>query len=90
VYLARTRKSNALYVALGRAERDVEETVAEPVPMHLRNAPTSLMRELGHGAGYRYAHDDPDALREMVCLPPSLAGRRYFESPDGPQDPAAG
>ena len=78
VYLARAKKSNALYVALGAAEQDVERTSAEPVPLHLRNAPTRLMKEAGYGAGYRYAHDDPKAKDEMPCLPPPLAGRKYF------------
>ena len=87
VYLARAPKDNSLLVALGRAEADVADTVAEPVPLHLRNAPTRLMRELGHGAGYRYAHDDPAAPREMTCLPPGLEGRQYFERPDGRRNP---
>ncbi len=78
VYLARAPKSNAVYVAHGRARADVEETSAEPVPLHLRNAPTPLMREAGYGEGYRYAHDDPDAVDEMPCLPPALRGRDYF------------
>ncbi len=78
VYLARARKSNALYVALGKAEKDVAETAADPVPLHLRNASTRLMKDVGYGAGYRYAHDDPKAKEEMTCLPESLAGRRYF------------
>jgi len=78
VYLARAKKSNALYKAHGKAVQDVEETAAEPVPLHLRNASTGLMREAGYGKGYRYAHDDPDAAQEMKCLPPSLEGRRYF------------
>ncbi len=78
VYLARAEKSNALYVALGEAEKDVEHTAAEPVPKHLRNAVTPLMRSAGYGEGYRYLHDDPAARDEMSCLPPSLAGRRYF------------
>ena len=78
VYLARTKKSNALYVALAEAQRDVEQTPADPVPLHLRNASTKLMGELGYGEGYRYAHDDPDAVDEMTCFPPSLAGKRYF------------
>jgi putative ATPase len=82
VYLARAPKSNALYVALGRAEEDVETTSADPVPLHLRNAPTKLMKEAGYGAGYRYAHDDPKAVDEMTCMPPSLAGKRYFEKRD--------
>ena len=80
VYLARTKKSNALQVALGMAQQDVEQHAAEPVPLHLRNASTRLMEEAGYGKGYRYAHDDPAAAREMTCLPPSLEGRKYFES----------
>ena len=83
VYLARAKKSNALYVALGAAAEDVERTSADPVPLHLRNAATRLMKEAGYGAGYRYAHDDPKAKDEMVCLPPSLAGRRYFAPREG-------
>ncbi len=78
VYLARAKKSNALYVAHKAAVEDVQRTAAEPVPLHLRNAPTALMKAVGYGEGYRYAHDDPTAKDEMVCLPPSLAGRRYF------------
>ncbi|MCB9914077.1 MAG: replication-associated recombination protein A [Planctomycetes bacterium] len=79
IYLARAPKSNALYVALGRAEEDVRRTAAEPVPLHLRNASTTLMQEAGYGEGYRYAHDDPAARDEMTCMPPSLAQRRYFK-----------
>jgi putative ATPase len=79
VYLARAPKSNAVYVAFDRARQDVEDTVAEPVPLHLRNAATGLMRSLGYGSGYRYAHDDPAARDEMSCLPPALEDRRYFE-----------
>ena len=78
VYLARAPKSNEVYVAFDRAREDVERTTAEPVPLHLRNASTALMREVGYGKGYRYAHDDPAAAEEMECLPPSLRGRRYF------------
>ncbi|MBI5435033.1 MAG: replication-associated recombination protein A [Planctomycetes bacterium] len=78
VYLARAKKSNALYVAYGEAKRDVEQSAAEPVPLHLRNAPTKLMKDAGFGAGYRYAHDDPGAKDELTCLPPGLAGKRYF------------
>ncbi|MCA8981804.1 MAG: replication-associated recombination protein A [Planctomycetes bacterium] len=85
VYLARAQKSNALYVALDRAQRDVQETSAEPVPLHLRNASTGLMREVGYGRGYRYAHDDPGAVDEMQCMPPSLAGRKYFGKPGTPR-----
>jgi putative ATPase len=83
VYLARARKSNALYVAYGAASEDVERTAAEPVPLHLRNAPTRLMKQAGYGKGYRYAHDDPAAAEEMTCLPPSLLGRRYLPRPEG-------
>ena len=82
VYLARARKSNAIYKAFGRAREDVERTAAEPVPLHLRNPVTSLMRAAGYGQGYRYAHDDPEAREEMTCLPPSLQGRRYFAAPE--------
>ncbi len=77
-YLARAPKSNALYVAHGEARADVERSAAEPVPLHLRNATTALMREVGYARGYRYVHDDPAAREEMSCLPPSLAGRRYL------------
>jgi putative ATPase len=79
VYLARAPKSNALYKGLGEAIRDVQGTQAEPVPLHLRNAPTALLKAEGYGQGYRYAHDDPAAVREMECLPPSLRGRRYLD-----------
>ena len=78
VYLARAPKSNAVYVAYNAAREDVERTQAEPVPPHLRNAVTGLMREAGYGKDYRYAHDDPDAVEEMTCLPPSLEGREYL------------
>ncbi|MCZ6597277.1 MAG: replication-associated recombination protein A [Planctomycetota bacterium] len=78
VYLARAQKSNEVYVAHGRAREDVERTAAEPVPLHLRNPVTGLMRETGYGKGYRYVHDDPDAVDEMTCLPPSLEDRDYF------------
>ncbi|MFN0009632.1 MAG: replication-associated recombination protein A [Planctomycetota bacterium] len=78
VYLARAPKSNALYVALGEAEEDVAKTAADPVPLHLRNATTSLMKEVGYGKGYRYAHEDPQAREEMPCLPAALEGRKYL------------
>jgi putative ATPase len=84
VYLARAKKSNAVYVAYDQAREDVQRTAAEPVPLHLRNASTRLMKEAGYGAGYRYAHDDPAARDEMKCLPPSLAERRYFRKPPPP------
>ncbi len=86
VYLARAPKSNAVYVAYDAARADVERTSNEPVPLHLRNAATALMKGLGYGQGYRYAHDDPAASAEMQCLPPGLAGRRYFEPRDEPPE----
>ncbi len=83
VLLARAPKSNAVYRGFSEAREDVQKTTNEPVPLHLCNASTGLMKELGYGKGYRYAHDDPAAATEMECLPPSLAGRRYLD-PDGP------
>ena len=68
------------------ARADVRETAAKPVPLHLRNAATELMRKVGYGEGYRYAHDDPDAKREMDCLPPGLVDRRYFAEGAGSGD----
>ena len=59
------------------------------MPLHLRNAPTQLMQDAGYGRGYRYLHDDPAAAREMVCLPPALAGRRYFEKREEHEQPGA-
>ena len=80
VYLARAPKSNAVTRAYGAAAADAAETAREPVPLHLRNAVTPLMKQVGYGAGYRYVHDDPDAKDEMDCLPESLRGRKYFEN----------
>ena len=77
-YLATAPKSNAVYAAYNQAAADAHEQVAEPVPLHLRNAPTRLMKDQGYGRGYAYAHDDPDAVTGMDCLPPALAGRRYY------------
>jgi len=78
VYLAQAPKSNAVYKAYGRVQDDVKNTRNEPVPLHIRNAPTRLMKELGYSKGYRYAHDEKDHVAGMECLPPSLAGRRYY------------
>ena len=78
VYLACAPKSNAVYTALDAARADVHARPAEPVPLHLRNAPTHLMRELGYGQGYRYAHDAPDAQVEQEHLPEALRGRTYY------------
>jgi putative ATPase len=79
VYLALAPKSNAVYTAYGAVQSDIEATRAEPVPLHLRNAPTKLMRELDYGKGYQYAHDEEGRVADMECLPPSLAGRRYYQ-----------
>ena len=78
LYLATAPKSNAVHAAWTRAAADAHEQAAEPVPLHLRNAPTRLMKDHGYGRGYAYAHDDPDGVTGMDCLPPALAGRRYY------------
>jgi putative ATPase len=84
VYLAIAPKSNALYTAYGAVKRDVEETAADPVPLHLRNAPTRLMKELGYGDGYKYAHDFEDKVTDMECLPDNLKGKQwYFPTEEG-------
>jgi putative ATPase len=79
VYLALAPKSNSIYTAYAAALKDIETTRQEPVPLHLRNAPTKLMKELDYAKGYKYAHDEEDKVADMDCLPPSLTGRRYFE-----------
>jgi putative ATPase len=79
IYLATAPKSNAVYTAYNAAAADAHTQAAEPVPLHLRNAPTKLMKDLDYGKGYQYAHDEQDAVSEMDCLPPSLADRRYYE-----------
>jgi putative ATPase len=79
IYLATAPKSNAVYEAYNHAAEDAQRDVAEPVPLHLRNAPTRLMKELDYGKGYRYAHGEADAIADMPCLPPALAGRKYYE-----------
>jgi len=81
-YLATAPKSNAVYRAYEEARRDVEQGPIAPVPLHLQNAPTPLMRGLGYGAGYRYAHDAPDALVDQEHLPPELQGRTYYQPTD--------
>jgi putative ATPase len=79
VYLALAPKSNALYLAYDEALRDIETTAAESVPLHLRNAPTKLMKSLDYGKDYQYAHDVEGRVADIACLPPSLAGRRYYQ-----------
>jgi putative ATPase len=78
VYLSAAPKSNALYTAYGAVQQDVERTAAEPVPLHLRNAPTGLMNGLGYGEGYQYAHDLEDKVANMQCLPDNLRDRSYY------------
>jgi putative ATPase len=78
IYLSTAPKSNAIYTAYQHAAEDAHRDVAEPVPLHLRNAPTDLMRRLEYGKGYRYAHDEPAGVAPMDCLPPSLLGRKYY------------
>jgi putative ATPase len=78
VYLSLAPKSNSVYTAYGAVQREVEETRQEPVPLHLRNAPTKLMKELDYGKGYRYAHNEEGRVAEMDCLPDSLRGRSYY------------
>ncbi len=78
VYLALAPKSNALYTAVKRVRAEVRERPGLPVPLHLRNAPTRLMGELGYGRGYRYAHDEPGGVADMECLPDELEGVRFY------------
>ena len=78
VYLALAPKSNSVYTAWGAVKDDIEHTRQEPVPLHLRNAPTKLMKNLDYGKGYRYAHDEEDKVADMDCLPDSLKGRTYY------------
>jgi putative ATPase len=78
VYCALAPKSNALYVAESEAKTDVAEKPAEPVPPVIRNAVTRLMKEVGYGLGYRYAHAEPEGVGGIECLPDSLRGRRYY------------
>jgi len=82
VYLATAEKSNALYRGMGEVMREVRERPLEEVPLHLRNAPTRMMKDLGYGAGYRYAHDVEEGIARMACLPESLVGRRYYRPTD--------
>ena len=78
VYLALAPKSNALYTAYAEVQQDVEATAAESVPLHLRNAPTGLMKGLGYGQGYQYAHDLEGKIADMQCLPDNLRDRTYY------------
>ena len=82
VYLALAPKSNAVYTAYGDVRDDLQSTMAEPVPLHIRNAATGLMKNLGYGKGYQYAHDSEQKVTDMTCLPESLAGRIYYRPTD--------
>ena len=82
VYLCLAPKSNSVYTAYGRVLEDVRKTEADPVPLHLRNAVTGLMKNVGYGEGYKYAHDFDDKLTDMTCLPDNLSGRTYFQPTD--------
>ncbi|MEE9400706.1 MAG: replication-associated recombination protein A, partial [Dehalococcoidia bacterium] len=82
VYLATAPKSNALYKAYTRVQQDVEKTRTDPVPLHLRNPVTGLMRRVGYGKGYKYAHDFPGHFVEQQHLPDSLEGKKYYQPSD--------
>jgi len=82
VYLSLAPKSNALYTAYGDVQEDVQKTEADPVPLHLRNAPTGLMKNLGYGKDYQYAHNYEEKVTTMQCLPNNLAGRSWYKPTD--------
>jgi putative ATPase len=82
VYLSLAPKSNALYTGYGDVEEDLQKTIAEPVPLHLRNAVTGLMRNIGYGKDYQYAHNSEEKVTNMTCLPESLLGRVYYRPTD--------
>jgi len=82
VYLSLAPKSNALYIAYGEVQHDVQKTEADPVPLHLRNAPTGLMKNIGYGQGYQYAHDAEDKVTGMQCLPDNLVGQSWYHPTD--------
>lgn len=88
VYLAMAPKSNTLYTACEECKRDVKERRAEPVPLVLRNEPTSLMKELNYGKGYEYAHDTEEKLTHMQCMPDSMADRTYYHPGDQGEEKA--
>lgn len=78
-YLSLSVKSNALYMAYEKAKKDALETLSQGVPLHLRNAPTKLMKDLNYGKGYQYAHEYADKLTTMTCLPEALSDRTYYQ-----------
>lgn len=79
LYLATAPKSNAVYMAYNEAADAAKTDYAAPVPLHIRNAPTKLMKQLDYGKGYKYAHDEPDAIANMDCLPDNLKGREFYK-----------
>jgi putative ATPase len=82
VYLSLAPKSNAVYRGYGAVQKDLQGTIAEPVPLHLRNAVTGFMGNIGYGKGYQYAHDAEEKVTDMTCLPESLKGREYYKPTD--------
>jgi len=86
IYLASAPKSNSVYTAYSAVVSDVENTRAEPVPLHIRNAPTGLMKNLGYGKGYQYSHDVEGKVADMDCLPASLKGRKYYEGQESGEE----
>lgn len=82
VYLALAPKSNSVYIAYGDVQEDLQKTMADPVPLHLRNAVTGLMKNIGYGKGYQYAHNAEEKVTDMTCLPESLADRVYYHPTD--------
>ena len=82
VYLALAPKSNAVYTAYGEVIEDVQKTEADPVPLHLRNAVTGLMKNVGYGEGYKYAHNSDEKVTDVTCLPDNLANRTYYKPTD--------
>ena len=86
-YLAAAPKSNRLYLGFGEAMRTARETPAEAVPLHIRNAPTTLMKDLGYGRGYRYDPDWAGGVAPQTYLPESLAGRRFYDPGESGEEP---
>jgi putative ATPase len=82
IYMATAPKSNAVYVAYNEASEDALNQIADPVPLHIRNAPTRLMKELNYGKDYKYAHNEAEGIADMECLPSSLSGRKYYRPTD--------
>ena len=82
IYMATAPKSNAVYVAYNEAAEDALREIADPVPLHIRNAPTPLMKELNYGKGYKYAHNEAEGIADMDCLPESLQGKKYYRPTD--------